>query len=66
MKKAMRAAPRFFGGCALLGMALANDIPVRKISRREVDGPAQHLRAGVGERERQSESESPAQDLARL
>jgi hypothetical protein len=31
-------------------MALVNNIPARKISSREICGPAQHLGAGVGER----------------
>jgi hypothetical protein len=42
-----RSAPFF---CVCVGMALVNNISARFFSRREVDGPAQHLRAGVGER----------------
>jgi hypothetical protein len=37
--------PLFFPAC--VGMALANDISARKISRREVGGPAQRLQAAV-------------------
>jgi hypothetical protein len=44
----MRAAPRFF--CVFVGMSLVNNISARKKSRRQIGGPAQPLRAGVGER----------------
>jgi hypothetical protein len=50
LKEVMRAAPRFFGVRWHVGMALVNNICARKCSRREVGGPGQHLRAGVGER----------------
>jgi hypothetical protein len=44
----MRAAPRFL--CACVGMSFVNSISARKHSRRQIGGPAQPLRAGVGER----------------
>jgi hypothetical protein len=44
----MRPAPRplFFSAC-VAGMALANNISTRKISRRGVGGSAQRLQAAV-------------------
>jgi hypothetical protein len=36
--------------CVYDGMSLINNIPARNFSRRQVGGPAQPLRAGVGER----------------
>jgi hypothetical protein len=41
-----RSAPLFL---VCVGMALVNNISARKFSRREIGGPAQDLRAGVGE-----------------
>jgi hypothetical protein len=42
-----RSAPFF---CVYVGMSLVNDISARFFSRRQICGPAQLLRAGVGER----------------
>jgi hypothetical protein len=39
--------PLFFSACVGVGMVLVNSISARKISRREVGGPAQRLQAAV-------------------
>jgi hypothetical protein len=36
--------------CVCVGMSLLNNISTRKFSRPQIGGPAQPLRAGVGER----------------
>jgi hypothetical protein len=45
----MRAAPRFLLVCVGM-LALEDNISAREKNRAELGGPAQHLRAGVGER----------------
>jgi hypothetical protein len=42
-----RSTPFF---CVHVGMSLVNNISARKKSRRQIGGPAQPLREGVGER----------------
>jgi hypothetical protein len=49
--------------CACVGMSLANNISARKISRREVGGPAQRLQAGFRQRERVTRGHIPPPPL---
>jgi hypothetical protein len=56
LKEIIRAAPCLFSAC--VGMVLVNNISARKISRREVGGPAQRLQAAV--RQLTGEQSTPA------
>ena len=55
--------PLFFSAC--VGMVLVNNISARKISRREVGGPAQRLQAAVVE-QLTGEHSTPTLDFFRV